>query len=134
MKVLSPATMNEKQESICRDQAFYLLKKYTSWTFLDYARRLFQQFTEAHFALINKPTFEMVNYEYAEVNFARLYIKEYKEFLRAMIPLEEGLEMLLEEPLKEAAYRKFLEDVEMGFGLLTGRYSWERGTWVDLTR
>ena len=45
--MLNPKFMAPMQEQESRNKAFYLIKKYTSYTFLDQIRVLYQQFLDA---------------------------------------------------------------------------------------
>nr|WP_277603313.1 Imm71 family immunity protein [Acinetobacter sp. ANC 3882] len=49
-----------------RARAFYLIKKYTSYTFLDQARNLYQQFLDAFERQLRNPPKEVLQHPYAE--------------------------------------------------------------------
>ncbi|MEB0014043.1 Imm72 family immunity protein [Glaciimonas sp. Gout2] len=121
-------TMTPEQEPLVRDQAFYLLKKYTSFTFIDQARLRYQGFLDAFLkqlknlspALQNDPDadFYQTRHEY-----------EYKEFLRQMIPMEQGLALLRSTPHKTEAYETL--SLPSFIGQLFGRYADEKGVYYD---
>lgn len=92
--MLDPKTMTPEQAQQARAQAFYLLKKFTSYTFLDKARALYQGYLDAYERLLNNPVYPR----------KRIW---YKEFLSFMIPIEEGLRLLRHTPHKVEAYRQF---------------------------
>ena len=97
--MLNPQTMTPEQEQQARAQAFYLLKKFTSYTFLDKARALYQGYLNA---------FEKLENDYSLRN-PETYKNdgEYKEHLSYMIPIEEGLNLLRTTPHKLEAYQRF---------------------------
>src|SRR5262245_29787138 len=118
--MLTPQTMTPEQERQARDRAFYLLKKYTSFTFLDRIRALCQGFLDAFLAQLKNPPAAVVNSPYAAHDQIQ-HEEEYKEFLRQMIPMEQGLQLLRATPHKRDAYRTFYQG---GFiGNLFGRYA-----------
>ena len=49
-------TMSREQEQGARAKAFYLLKKWTSFTFLNHAVRLYQDFLAAYAMQLNTPS------------------------------------------------------------------------------
>jgi len=112
--MLNPATMTTEQEQEARAQAFYLLKKYTSYTFLDRACQLQQDFLDAvERQLRNPPAFPVGSQDALRMH-ARpgetmgYYENDYRTMLNAMLPKEEGLRMLLAGESKGAAHTTFL--------------------------
>jgi hypothetical protein len=53
--MLNTLTITPEQEKAARDQAFYLLKKYSSFTFLDKARSLYQELLDTYVRMLNEP-------------------------------------------------------------------------------
>ena len=110
--MLNPQTITEREERDARDKTFYLVKKYTSYTFLDHARKQYQAFLNAFARQLNDPGLikpEPVDQRWFEANMADgTYEGDYREFLKNMAPLEEGLELLYTTPHKEEAYRTIL--------------------------
>ncbi|MDH4451398.1 MAG: Imm72 family immunity protein [Rhodoferax sp.] len=112
--MLNPTTMTAEQEQQARDQAFYLLKKYTSYTFLDRARQLQQDFVDAiERQLRNPPAFPPGSQDALRMH-ARAgetigyFENDYRTMLDFMAPKEEGLRMLLAGEKKRAAHTTFL--------------------------
>ncbi|MDY7545130.1 Imm72 family immunity protein [Glaciimonas sp. CA11.2] len=117
-------SMTPEQEQQARNQAFYLLKKYTSFTFLDQVRLRYQGFLDVFVKQLKNPPLTVQNYRYAAHTQIR-HEYEYKEFLRQMIPMEQGLALLRSSPHKQEAYKTMSH---AGFmGLLFGRYADEHG-------
>lgn len=106
--MLNPQTTSPSQEFDARNKAFYLIKKYTSYTFLDYARSLNQQFLDAFEQLLNNPTIEVRQYKYAEAA-QRQHEGEFQHFLGNMAQLEEGLKILKSGLYKAEAYKTIIE-------------------------
>ncbi|MEB0014424.1 Imm72 family immunity protein [Glaciimonas sp. Cout2] len=120
--------MTPEQEQQARNQAFYLLKKYTSFTFLDQARLRYQGFLDAFVNQLKTPPLAVQNYRYA-VHAQTRHEEEYKEFLRQMISMEQGLALLRSTHHKQEAYNTisrtdFMEQ-------LFGRYADEKGVCID---
>jgi len=107
--MLNPITMTAEQEREARAQAFYLLKKYTSYTFLDRARQLQQDFLDAiERQLRNPPAFPAGSQDalrmHAQPGRTIGYFEnDYRTMLDFMAPMEEGLRMLLAGESKQAA-------------------------------
>lgn len=112
--MLDPKTMTPEQEEQARSEAFYLLKKFTSYTFLDKARALYQGYLNAYAKQINEQGYKS-------------YTTWYKEFLSYMIPIEEGLRLLRNTPQKLEAYRQFEGCTSPISNLLFGRGAREIG-------
>jgi hypothetical protein len=123
--MLNTLTITAEQEKVARDQAFYLLKKYTSFTLLDKARALYQGFLDAFAKQINELPYPP-NDQYVKG-------KEisYKEFLRYMIPLEKGLHLLRTTPHKPEAYARFENFSYPIWQALFGRGAHEMGISYD---
>jgi hypothetical protein len=97
--VLNTLTMSREQEQGARAKAFYLLKKWTSFTFLNHAVRLYQDFLAAYAMQLNTPS---PNQEDLET----WYIHS---FLRRAGQMEDGLDLLRQGSDKLAAYRQLVE-------------------------
>jgi hypothetical protein len=92
--MLNTLSITTEQENPARDQAFYLLKKYSSFTFLDKARSLYQELLDTYVRMLNEPK-----------NAA--YQIDYKILLGFMVPIEQGLKLLRTTPHKAEAYKNF---------------------------
>ena len=132
--MLNPTTMTAEQEKEARAQAFYLLKKYTSYTFLDRARQLQQDFLDAiERQLRNPPAFPVNSLDALRMH-ARTgeamgyYENDYRTMLDFMVPMEEGLRMLLAGESKQAASLAYRTTPPPGMiGHLFGRRADFRG-------
>lgn len=98
--ILNTLTMLPEQEKDARAKAFYLLKKWTSVTFLDRAVRLYLDFLSAYAKQLDTPSPNQMDLEHRYV----------KSFLWRAGQMEDGLDLLARGQDKRAAYR----------GLLTG--------------
>lgn len=112
--MLNPKTMTAQDEAAARAQAFYLLKRFTSFTFLDKARELYQGFLDAFASQLHDP-------HYAN------YVGPYKAYMKHMIPIEEGLHLLRYTPHKLEAYRHFEDCTRPISRSLFGRDAHETG-------
>ena len=111
--MLNPQTMTESEERNARDRTFYLLKKFTSYTFIDYARGGYREFLNAFARQLNDPQSVPTKDEEVQRNYSigladGFYEARYRSFLKQMIPVEEGLELLRTTSHKEEAYRAIL--------------------------
>ncbi|MDY7547203.1 Imm72 family immunity protein [Glaciimonas sp. CA11.2] len=97
-------TMTPEQEQQTRGQAFYLVKKYTSFTFLSQVRLRYQGFLDAFLKQLQNPPLTVQNDPDAAYYLTR-HEEEYKEFLRQMIPMDQGLALLRSTPHKQEAYK-----------------------------
>lgn len=98
--MLNALTMSPEQELQVRNKAFYLIKKWTSVTFLDRAVRLYLDFLSAYAKQLDTPSPNQMDLEH----------RYEKNFLWWAGQLESGLDLLTRGQDKHAAYR----------GLLTG--------------
>ncbi|MDA0570973.1 Imm72 family immunity protein [Burkholderia gladioli] len=98
--ILNTLTILPEQEKDARAKAFYLLKKWTSVTFLDRAVRLYLDFLSAYAKQLDTPSPNQMDLEHRYV----------KSFLWRAGQMEDGLDLLARGQDKRAAYR----------GLLTG--------------
>lgn len=129
----NPQAMTESEELEARDKAFYLVKKYTSYTFLDRARRAYQEFLDAFEWQLSDP--ECVQFsvpeEYGQyiMQHGAAHEGQYSSLLDKMARLEEGLKLLRSSTDKNRAYCAVL----MGTfeGLLWGRGASEWGLYDD---
>lgn len=126
--LLNPQAMSPSQELDTRNKAFYLIKKYTSYTFLDYARNLNQQFLDAFEQLLNNPPPKVQQYKYAEAAQDQ-HEGEYQHFLGNMIPIEQGLKILKSGSYKAEAYKTYC-GVDFNDRLFD-RYANEHGVYED---
>lgn len=113
--MFDPQTMSDYEARELRDKTFYLVKKYTSFTFLDHARTQYQAFLDEFATQLNNPNSVTSSDADAQQNcsirFANgFYEERYRGFLRQMIPLEEGLKLLRMTPHKQEAYRAILSN------------------------
>ena len=117
-------TITREQEKQTRDQAFYLLKKYTSFTFLDQTRLRYQGFLDAFVNQLKNPSLALQNDPDADFYQTR-HEYEYKEFLRQMMLMEQGLALLLSTRHKQEAYSAMCRTDFID--RLFGRYADEKG-------
>ncbi|WP_032867303.1 Imm72 family immunity protein [Acinetobacter sp. 1000160] len=89
-----------------RARAFYLIKKYTSYTFLDQARNLYQQFLDAFERQLRNPPKEVLQHPYAEY-LQKRHESEYIHYLNKIVELENGLTLLRATQHKREAYNSF---------------------------
>ena len=108
----NPQTMTEREDQDARDKTFYLVKKYTSYTFLEQARMQYQAFLNAFALQLNDPALvkpEPGDQRWFEANMADgTYEADYRRFLKNMISIEEGIKLLRTTPHKQDAYRSIL--------------------------
>ncbi len=126
--MLSPQMMSPSQELEARDKAFHLIKKYTSYTFLDFAIGLNQQFLDAFEEQLNNPPLDVKQYQYAEAA-QKQHEGEYQHFLGNQAQLEEGLKILKSGSYKTEAYKIYcsVNFVDWMFD----RYGMEHVVWDD---
>src|SRR5471032_2041715 len=93
--MLNTLTMSREQEQDARAKAFYLLKKWTSLTFLEHAVKLYQDFLVAYAKQLNAPSPNQKDLETWYVH----------SFLRRAGQMEDGLNLLRQGRDKLAAYR-----------------------------
>ena len=89
-----------------RNKAFYLIKKYTSYTFLDQTRVLYQQFLDAFERQLRNPPKEVLQHQYAE-HLQKRHEGEYVHYLNKIVELENGLTLLRMTKHKREAYNSF---------------------------
>lgn len=119
----NPQTMSEDEEQQCRDKAFYLLKKYTSYTYLAHAAKHYEVFLDGYGAQLSdlnrvqpKPDLQ----RWFDANVADgTYQKYYGWFLNGVAIIAEGLKLLRTTPYKAEAYKSLRSDRLMSN--LTGR-------------
>lgn len=110
--MFNPQTMSDYESRDLRNKVFHLLKLYTSFTFLDHGRQAYQDFLDASARQLNDPG--LVKSEpddqrwYGNKCADGSYEDDYREFLKHMIPIEEGLDLLRKTPHKAEAYRSIL--------------------------
>ncbi len=121
--MLNPNTMSPMQEQEARNKAFYLIKKYTSYTFLDYARKLNQQFLDAFERQLRNPSLDFLQSKDVEY-FQKHHEGQYVYFLERMARQEQGLSLLKNSKHKSEAYELCIADFK---GRLFGRYADEIG-------
>lgn len=105
--ILLDIYMQANQVFELRDKAFYLIKKYTSYTFLDYVRGLYQQFLYGFEQQLKDPPLEILEHKYTEHMQFR-HEDEYLHYLEKMVQLEEGLNNLLITKHKQENYYTIL--------------------------
>lgn len=105
-------TVEEERET--RDTVFHLLKKYTSYTFLDEARRQCHAFLDAFAAQLSNPAGISLPLPSRRIFDEKLllgvYESDYRAFLKEMMRIEEGLERLRSGAEKCEAYRFIAEN------------------------
>ena len=128
--MLNPQTMTEQEERDARDRAFYLVKRYTSYTFLDQTRALHQQLLNAFARQLNNParierSLRDDKPQSGAGIILNVYENDYRSFLKEMICFEEGLSMLRNTTHKREAYKSIAScDFDR---YLSGRRADERG-------
>ncbi|ENU92284.1 hypothetical protein F971_02173 [Acinetobacter vivianii] len=86
-----------------RAKAFYLIKKYTSYTFLDQARNLYQQFLDAFERQLRNPPKEVQQHQYAE-HLHKRHESEYIHYLEKMSHFKNGLKIIEITSYKKDGY------------------------------
>ncbi|QGZ66046.1 Imm72 family immunity protein [Paraburkholderia acidisoli] len=115
--MLNTFTMTPEQEQDARAKAFYLLKKWTSLTFLNHAVNLYRNFLDAYAKQLNTPS---ENQEELESHYACV-------FLRPLVQMEDGIEILRMGANKRSAYRALVAGSERSGDQLFGRSADELG-------
>ncbi|WP_075168352.1 Imm72 family immunity protein [Acinetobacter indicus] len=105
--MLNPKFMAPMQEQESRNKAFYLIKKYTSYTFLDQIRVLYQQFLDAFERQLRNPPKKVLQHQFSD-HLQKRHEGEYIHFLEKMVQLEQGLNLLKTTKYKKEAYITFL--------------------------
>jgi len=113
--------MTPEQEQDARAKAFYLLKKWTSFTFLDHAVGLYRDFLGAYAKQLDTPSSNQKELEIAYVS----------NFLGALVQMDEGIETLRKGSDKRSAYDALVTGSERGSDLLFGRSAHEIGRTYD---
>lgn len=119
--------MKYKINQELRSQAFYLIKKYTSYRILDIVYQLNKDFVDAVERQLRHPSAVLlatIN-EYEQNQHEREFIG----FLNEIACEEKGLKQLLISPYKNEAYNTFLESSGVS---LFGRYADEKGLEDDI--
>ncbi|WP_412022324.1 Imm72 family immunity protein [Burkholderia cepacia] len=119
--MLNTLTMTPEQELDARAKAFYLLKKWTSVTFLDHAVGLFRDFLRAYAKQLDTPSPNQEELEAAYVS----------DFLNALARMDHGIETLRHGADKRSAYAALITGSEKGGELLFGRSATEIGRKYD---
>lgn len=119
--MLNTLTMTPEQEEEARAKAFYLLKKWTSLTFIDYAVGLYRNFLSAYAKQLDTPSPNQKELEIAYVS----------NFLGALIQMDEGVEALRKGSDKRSAYNAIVAGSEAASELLFGRSAHEVGRTYD---
>jgi hypothetical protein len=92
-----------EQLQLMRDRSFYLIKKYTSLTWLNEAVKLYEILLDEMVKLLNKPEFYINENE-----------KMYRMFLEGQVPNEQAVELLNSTVNnKQAAYQRVLYGTEL---------------------
>ncbi|WP_307872267.1 Imm71 family immunity protein, partial [Burkholderia sp. LMG 13014] len=119
--MLNTLTMTPEQEQGARAQAFYLLKKWTSFTFLEYAVGLYRDFLGAYAKQLDTPSPNQVELEEAYRH----------DFLGALVRMDLGIDALRRGHDKRAAYDALIIGSQQGGDLLFGRSALEIGRKYD---
>jgi hypothetical protein len=119
--MLNTLTMTPEQEQDARAKAFYLLKKWISFTFLDHAVGLYRDFLGAYAKQLDTPSSNQKELEIAYVS----------NFLGALVQMDEGIETLRKGSDKRSAYDALVTGSERGSDLLFGRSAHEIGRTYD---
>lgn len=119
--MLNTLTMTPEQEQHARAKAFYLLKKWTSWTFLNQAVGLYRDFLAAYAKQLDTPSPNQKELESAYVS----------DFMDALVQMDEGIESLRKGSDKRSAYEALVTGSERGSDLLFGRSAHEIGRTYD---
>ena len=86
-----------------RDQAIYLIKKYTSVTLLEYSYNLKQSFLNQFEKLLRHPSVSLLNSKYYGIKQLQ-HESEYINFLQAAVAYEEKINQLKKNNYKNEAY------------------------------
>ncbi|WP_321884719.1 Imm72 family immunity protein [Paraburkholderia bannensis] len=92
--MLNTLTMTSEQEHDARAKAFYLLKKWSSFTYLRHATGLYRNFLDAYGRQLNTPSSNQEELETWYVHY----------FSPCAVQMEEGLELLIKGEDKLSAY------------------------------
>lgn len=115
--MLNTLTLTPEQELEVRAKAFYLLKKWTSITFLEHAVALYRDFLCAYAKQLDTPDPRQEDWE-----------TQYNgEFLKALIRMDQGLESLSKGSDKRSAYCSLIADGQRISDLVFGRSADETG-------
>ncbi|MBJ9661036.1 Imm71 family immunity protein, partial [Burkholderia gladioli] len=102
--MLNTLAMTDAQEHDARDKAFYLLKKWTSLTFLEQAVRLYRDFLGAYAQQLNSPSPNQEELEEAYTH----------DFLGALVQMDQGIDVLRQGLDKRSAYDVLIIGSERG--------------------
>ncbi|HDR9137609.1 TPA: hypothetical protein QDB11_002248 [Burkholderia vietnamiensis] len=119
--MLNISNMTAEQERDARAKAFHLLKKWTSFTFLDYAVGLYRDFLAAYAKQLDTPCPNQVELEEAYI----------RDFLGALVQMDLGIDALRRGLDKRAAYDALIVGSQQGGDLLFGRSALEIGRKYD---
>ncbi|WP_321969062.1 Imm72 family immunity protein [Paraburkholderia tropica] len=119
--MLNTLTMTREQEEDARAKAFYLLKKWTSLTFVDSAIGLYRDFLNAYAKQLDTPS---PNQKELEVAYA-------SNFLGALVQMDDGVDALRKGANKRSAYKAIVSGSEAASELLFGRSAHEVGRTHD---
>lgn len=112
--MLNQRTMSESEEKQCRDKAFYLLKMYTSYTYLAHAAKHYKAFLDGYGAQLSDLTRVQPEPDLQRLFDAQAadgtYQKYYGWFLDGMAIITEGLKLLRTTADKAEAYRYLRSD------------------------
>ncbi|MEK6347015.1 MAG: Imm72 family immunity protein [Burkholderia sp.] len=115
--MLNTLTMTEAQEQDARAKAFYLIKKWTSLTYLEQAVRLYRDFLEAYAKQLDSPSPNQDELEKAYAD----------DFLGALVQMDQGIDVLRRGLDKQSAYGALIAGSEEAGDLLFGRTADEIG-------
>ncbi|MGN4069137.1 Imm72 family immunity protein [Burkholderia gladioli] len=119
--MLNTLTMTEAQEQDARAKAFYLIKKWTSLTYLEHAVQLYRDFLDAYAKRMDSPS---PNQD--ELEKAYTY-----DFLGALVQMDQGIDTLRRGLDKRSAYGALIAgSAEVG-DVLFGRTADEVGRKYD---
>ncbi|PRH13335.1 Imm72 family immunity protein [Burkholderia gladioli] len=119
--MLNTLTMTDEQARDARSKAFFLLKKWTSVTFLRNAVDLYRDFLSAYARQLDAPSPNQQELENAYVT----------DFLPALARMDDGIEILSKGGDKRSAYGLLIAGSEKGGELLFGRSAHEIGRTYD---
>ncbi|WP_414448212.1 Imm72 family immunity protein [Burkholderia sp. 22PA0099] len=119
--MLNTLTMTEVEERDARAKAFYLIKKWTSLTYLEHAVRLYRDFLDAYARQLDTP----------RPNQEELKAAYQCDFLGALAKMDRGIDTLRQGLDKRSAYDALITGSEQGGNLLFGRSAEELGRRYD---
>nr|WP_236668433.1 Imm72 family immunity protein [Burkholderia sp. ISTR5] len=119
--MLNTLTMTEAQEQDARAKAFYLIKKWTSLTYLEHAVQLYRDFLDAYAKQMDSP-----NPNQDELEKAYTY-----DFLGALVQMDQGIDTLRRGLDKRSAYGALIAGSAEVRDVLFGRTADEVGRKYD---